>query len=102
MEIAVVTLAGAAVQRHKPRVSGRFVQLLLRHATEQLDGIVIRFFPEARIEPPEQGPNGVVPAPDQVICEFGEATQGSRKSRAYQEFSKRLNLIRHAEQNLSC
>src|SRR5207248_10492744 len=63
MEVGVVPLASALVQRNETRIGGCFIKLLLRHSAEQLDRIVVRFLPERGIQTAKQRADRVIPTP---------------------------------------
>ena len=64
MQVGIVAFAGAPVERGKSWIGGGFIQLLLRHSSQQRNRIMVQFLPENRIQSAKQSSNGVIPTPE--------------------------------------
>ena len=71
-------LTGTFVERKKTRVGCRTIQLFLCDAPKQLNRVVVAFFPQHRVEPPEKSAQIVVPTPNQVVANLEQTSELGR------------------------
>ena len=93
--VGVQSFAGAAVQRQVARIPRGSFQRFLRNAPQHHDRVVIRCFPDDRVQPAEDCALRVMPAPHQIQAELGQPAERRGNRRLDQEFLKGTNLKRH-------
>ena len=94
----VVCVAGRAVKREIAGIGSRALQGCLRNAAEHQDRILATLPPELMVQAAEDAANDRLPAPDDVVGEFGHALDWRRKTGTNQELTERLNVKGHTSE----